>query len=90
MAIDDFGTWFERAKAVYGKGAEMEPLRAVFKECWDNVEELRSVREAEEKLAGLRRMIDSIQDAIESARCELSDASDECDTCIKGIDGEED
>lgn len=89
MAIDDFGTWFEKAKAIYGKGAEMEPLKPIFKECWDNVTELRDVEEAEEKLDNLRRMIDNIQDAIESARCELSDASYECDDCMKEIDGEE-
>ena len=90
MAIDDFGAWFEKAKVVSGKGREMEALKPLFKECWDNVEEFHGVREAEGKLADLRRMIDNIQDAIESARCELSDASDECDTCIKGIEGEED
>ena len=89
MAIDDFGTWFEKAKAVYGKGKEMEPLKAVFKECWDNVMELRDVEEAEGKLANMRRMLDNIQDAIEDAKWTLDNASDACGDAMKEMEEED-
>lgn len=88
MAIDDFGTWFEKAKVVYGKAEEMEPLKAIFKECWDNVGELRDVEEAEGKLAGLRRMVGDIQEAIEDAKWTLDNASDACGDAMKEMEDE--
>ena len=90
MAIDDFGTWFEKAKVFSGKEKEMEELKSLFQNCWDNVYEAFFFFVAKIKLDKLTDALESVQSKLEDISYDLNSASDYLSDAISEADKLED
>ena len=71
MNIDDFETWFGVNKVISGKEREMEELKELFQECWNNV------KESEESSYEIELLEDDV--------CDLQDKVEKLDGAIADI-----
>lgn len=86
MAIDDFGTWFEKAKAFSGKAKEMEELKSLFQNCWDNVYEALSIEKTKIRLDQLTDALDSLQSKLEEISYDLNSANEYLSDAMSEVD----
>lgn len=72
MHIDNFGVWFNLNKVTSGKSEEMESLKKLFEDCWENSfqSSLENFNEDElnEEIENLENEIDELEDAIENLK----------------------
>ena len=84
MYIEDFNTWFESKKVITGKSEEMNNLKDIFFDCYDNFFNLKN-DELEDRISELENAVYNLEGDNEKLADERDNLSDDLKQIIDFI-----
>ena len=84
MYIEDFDTWFESKKIITGKSEEMNNLKDIFFDCYDNFINLKN-DELEDKISELENTVYNLEGDNGELADEIDNFSDDLERIVRFI-----
>ena len=84
MYIENFDTWFESKKVITGKSKEMNNLKDIFFDCYDNFINLKN-DELEDKISELENTVYNLEGDNGELADEIDNFSDDLERIVRFI-----
>lgn len=84
MYIENFDTWFESKKVITGKSEEMNSLKDIFFDCYDNFFNFKN-DELEDRISELENAVYNLEGDNEKLEDERDNLSDDLERIVRFI-----